>query len=237
MDNKKWTVYAHVNKVNGKAYIGITSTTLKARWGKNGNGYFIKNADGTYQHKKFAPALLKYGWNGFDHIVLATQLTKAEACEAEQSLIEKWDAIDNGYNVLRGGEINRSGLKASDETRKKMSKALSGENNPMYGRRYTDEERQLLSERRKGRKLSAETIRKISESHVGKKHSAETLEKMSLVRKGKKPVICLDTGKVYASIREAERETGVDHSQISAVCFGKPKYKTAGGFRWAFKGG
>ena len=34
-----WTVYAHINKINGKIYIGITGRDPKNRWGHNGYKY------------------------------------------------------------------------------------------------------------------------------------------------------------------------------------------------------
>lgn len=47
-------------------------------------------------------------------------------------------------------------------------------------------------------------------------------------------VRCVELKKTYPSIREAERKTGVDNSQISAVCNSKKNYKTAGGYHWKF---
>ena len=47
-----------------------------------------------------------------------------------------------------------------------------------------------------------------------------------------KKVLCVETGKVYESIREAERLTGVSHSNISKCCIGK--LKSAGGFHWQY---
>ena len=38
-ENKKWCVYIHTNKINNKAYIGITSRKPEERWGNNGNHY------------------------------------------------------------------------------------------------------------------------------------------------------------------------------------------------------
>ena len=45
-----------------------------------------------------------------------------------------------------------------------------------------------------------------------------------------KAVRCVETGIVYSGIREAARETGLGHQNISAACHGK--IKTSGGFHW-----
>ena len=47
-------------------------------------------------------------------------------------------------------------------------------------------------------------------------------------------VVCLDTGHVYASAREAAAGTGCRRGGISAVCRGEKK--THHGLRWAYKG-
>lgn len=52
----------------------------------------------------------------------------------------------------------------SDETRKKMSDAMKGERNPMYGKTRSDETRRKISESQKGKPKSDETKRKIAES-------------------------------------------------------------------------
>lgn len=49
-----------------------------------------------------------------------------------------------------------------------------------------------------------------------------------------KPVRCIELKKTYPSVREAERKTGIDNSQISAVCNHKKNYKTAGGYHWRY---
>lgn len=45
-----------------------------------------------------------------------------------------------------------------------------------------------------------------------------------------KAVRCVETGVVYSGIREAARETGLGHQNISAACHGK--IKTSGGCHW-----
>ena len=40
--------------------------------------------------------------------------------------------------------------------------------------------------------------------------------------------------KTFKSVREAERETGILHNNISKCCNNIPWYKTAGGYKWSF---
>ena len=47
-----------------------------------------------------------------------------------------------------------------------------------------------------------------------------------------KKVLCVETGIIYKSINEAERQTGINQSSISKACRGK--LKTAGGYHWEF---
>jgi len=47
-----------------------------------------------------------------------------------------------------------------------------------------------------------------------------------------KKVECIETHMIYNSTREAERLTGISHSNISLVCNGKRK--TAGKFHWRY---
>lgn len=40
--------------------------------------------------------------------------------------------------------------------------------------------------------------------------------------------------KEYPSVTDAQNKTGINRKQISGVCQNKPKYKTAGGFKWKY---
>jgi hypothetical protein len=105
-------------------------------------------------------------------------------------------------------------------------------NDKRYGYNITDggenfthsaESRRLMSERRRGkgtRPKSETTKRRMREHHAG---GADP-----------KRVICLTTGKIYESINDAARDTGVDKSPISRCCRKVEHYNTAGGLRWAY---
>ena len=62
-----------------------------------------------------------------------------------------------------------------------------------------------------------------------KHHSDEVKGKMRAAQKSKK-VLCVETGEVFSSIKDAYRKTGIRH--ISEACHGN--CKTAGGFHWQF---
>lgn len=98
MDDKVYIVYQHINKINGKSYIGITSQPTYRRWGKDGQKY--------NECPHFWNAIQKYGWDNFDHRILYTGLTHDEACEMEKKIISEYNTTnpENGYNISKGGD-------------------------------------------------------------------------------------------------------------------------------------
>lgn len=96
MGNRKYTVYMHVSP-NEKRYIGVTSTSAKERW-MNGAGYST-NVD-------FQTDIKKYGWDSFEHLIIADGLSCRAAAKMEQDLIAKYhsNSPQFGYNKTKGGE-------------------------------------------------------------------------------------------------------------------------------------
>lgn len=94
---KQYYVYMHINKINNKKYIGITSRNPNVRFGKNGKGY--------YNSIVFYNAIQKYGWDNFEHIILFNNLTKKEAEQKEIDLIKEYNTTNRklGYNMSKGG--------------------------------------------------------------------------------------------------------------------------------------
>lgn len=74
---------------------------------------------------------------------------------------------------------NNRGHKASDETKRKMSAALTGEKNPNYGIKFSDEHKKKLSVSHLGNVVSDETKRKISISGIKRYQDPTERKKIS----------------------------------------------------------
>lgn len=168
--DKLFVVYCHTNKLNGKRYFGITSMKPQKRWGKNGVGY--------KDNEHFWNAIQKYGWDNFDHKIIADNLCVDDACNLEREMVAKFKSNkqDFGYNRTSGGE---EGQYPSEETKQKMRESAKN-------RVITDEWRQHLSESGKGHipwnkggHLSEEHKEKLKVVNSGRKHSEQSLLKMS----------------------------------------------------------
>ena len=101
-------VYMHSNKINAKKYIGITCQKPNARW-HNGRGYLEQSKNGKYKQDAFAKAILKYGWDNFEHTILFENLSADEAKAKEMELIAQYhtwvqDSKCHGYNMTPGGD-------------------------------------------------------------------------------------------------------------------------------------
>ncbi len=207
-----YSVYIHTNKTNNKKYIGITCRKPEVRWGNNGSKY--------KSNKYFYSAIQKYGWDNFKHEVILVNLTKeqAEMFEVEMIKYYKSNQREFGYNIASGGHLGTTGLKLSDETRKKISLKNRG-------RKVSKELKEWLSKSRKGDKNPM----------YGKKQSQETIEKR--IKRGTdhwkiKSIICLENLKVYDFIMQASRELNISYSHIIQVC--KGTRKSAGGLHFKY---
>lgn len=174
--NGPYCVYVHINKINGKMYVGQTiyGNDPNKRW-LNGLGYKPCTL--------FWRAIEKYGWDNFEHEIIASNLTLEEANHFEELLIKKLNTMNSkyGYNLRSGGENNY----LSEETKKKIGEANKG-------RVVTEEQRRKSSEIHRGKHLSEEHKKKISDSlkgennpNYGKSMSDEQKNKISESRTGK----------------------------------------------------
>ena len=210
------TIYKLTSPSN-KVYIGYTSMEFEKRlklhhsnfrsWQRNG-----KRAACT----KLFYAFAKYGFENFTHEILHEFEDKQEASNKEIELIEQLDTIANGYNILKGGQVGRAGIKSSDEHKKRISEArkayfeteeglawkqelaqamtdrkLSYKGMEPRVKQHSDETKRKISALKKGipnphGPLSEETKRKIGNSNRGKKRTEEQRKAQSTRQKGSK---------------------------------------------------
>ena len=197
------TIYLHRNKINNKVYIGQTiQVSLNHRW-INGKGY--KTC--TY----FYNAILKYGWDNFEHIILkqSENCTQDELNNKEKEYIDLYKANDStyGYNITNGGSTISSN--ASEKAAEWMKE------HPEFGQARAS----LMLE---WQKTHPDEILKIRRENIKKATEAR-----------KKRVQCVETGEIFESASEAARKIpGTTQSKICMVCRGQRK--TCGGYHWQY---
>lgn len=246
LQTNNYTVYVHTNKENGMRYVGITSQSVSARWQANGNGY--------RKQEHFWRAIKKYGWDNFEHEIVASGLSKDDACALEQKLILMYDSCDNtkGYNKSTGGEFGAVGVIKNDNQRTAASQALrkkwedqvfrKAASNRVIALNQSEEMRKKRSESNHLRGVSDDTRKKISNAKTGHKlgpFSDEHKRKISEHHSGgadEVSVVCVETGEVFKSINDASRVKHINKKQISNCCRGVRHYNTAGGYHWILAG-
>ena len=209
--NNKAGIYRWVNKVNGNTYIG-SSVNLTTRFRKY---YSFRNISSELVKGKsmIYSAILKYGYLNF-------QLEILEYCTAENVISREQyyiDLLKPEYNILTTAG-SRLGTKHSEESRLKMSQAAQG-------RKLTEQTKKLLSLANKGlnnpnfgKTHSKEVRALITLAKIGKSFLSESMKaRMSADSGTALKVVDLKTNEtsVYTSIKKAAEAMGVTHPAIS----------------------
>lgn len=189
-------VYLWRNLINGKIYVGQT---------QNFYDRVLQYKRGNDDHRVIGKALLKYGLDNFDISILAKDIPLEKLDECEQYWIDYYNCCNRsiGYNVCKEANTTR-GYKHTEETKTIMSEkrklffqenpdALKGENNPCYGKLFSQETKEKMSKSRMGNQnakgsrwtMTKEQKQKISRALKGKKNclgrklSQETRDKIA----------------------------------------------------------
>jgi len=163
-------IYMATNKINGKSYIGQTIVNLKRR-----KYMHIWNALNENKNTYFGSAIKKYKPKNFSWKILDRCNDINKLNKLESFYIDFYNTFNDGYNLTTGGE----NYKASNKTKQKISKALTGKNNPNYGKPMTEEQKRKIAKTNTGKQHLKKTKQKMSKSHKGKRHSETSKRKMS----------------------------------------------------------
>lgn len=148
----------------------------------------------------------KYGADAFRWEIL--ELCQVEELDRkEQEWVEKLQSYSCGFNKTIGGGGVR-GYKLSTEARRALSARNSNGKSPRLGKPISEESK----------------LRMRLNALGGNSPKAKAVIQLS------------KTGEYiarYPSVADAERATGAKH--IPEVCYGRPKRKTSGGYRWKWE--
>jgi len=166
------TIYLVTNNLNGKQYVGQTTT-----------------GDGRGHGQLVTAAYKKYGKEHFSYDVICDGIYKRPILNfIEKFWIKVMDCrIPNGYNIDHGGS---SKDKVSDETREKLRKANTGKKHtPEHIAKVSKalserspELRKQIGDKLRGKKRPPEVVEKIKVAQIGKFVSEETKAKIRLAR-------------------------------------------------------
>lgn len=192
--------YMHTRNDTGQVfYIGKGSKRRpKDKFNRNRHWHFIVNKAGYTVH------------------VLGTWKTEEDALIHEKTLIKTFKEMGSELaNYVDGGK-GASGLKHTEEAKKKMSAARMG-NKFNVGYKHTSEAKKNMRKAQIGRKHSPETIAKMKAAQTGENNAMWGKENTAKRR----AVTCVTTGITYPSIMQAAHATGADTGKITLVCQGK----------------
>ena len=160
-------------------------------------------------------------------LFLKKGLTEAEAFKHEVYMIFVLGRKDLGTGILRnltnGGE-GASGAVRSEETKKKISESLSGENHPLFGVPRTEAQKKAASERMSGENhpqfnvpRTEKTKKKLSEANSGENHQRFGL--FGALNPISKAIIAIKpdgTELHFGSVIDAARELGINRGSLCA---------------------
>lgn len=145
-----YTVYKTTNNVNGKIYVGVhkTKDPLDSYLG---SGKVMKLAIKEHGRENFTKEILFEYDNLIDAYLKESEIVNTE-------FVKRTDT----YNLVCGGSIS------PDMNPLKPRKVLRGIDSPNYGKKLTEEQKENISKKLKGRKRNPEELRKFSAAMKGR---------------------------------------------------------------------
>lgn len=229
-------IYIIRNKINNKLYIGQTTEErgFYGRYNFSGVGiervykYHLYNKKHNRKHNEhLLNSIKKYGFDAFEvDEEFDIAYSKKELDKLEDLYIKVYNTVnkDYGYNNKYGGANG----KHIEETKQRLRDINLGENNPMYGKYWTEEQKNARAEAIKGennpfygKRHTQETKKKISKANSGENNSLfgksmpqETRQKIGEANKGKKR-----SQESRRNISEAHKgkQAGKDNPRAKAV--------------------
>lgn len=161
-------IYAIVNKINNKMYIGSAVILQKRE-----KEHFLALRKGLHANRYLQFSFNKYGADTFEFKILETIIDEAILIEREQYWMDFYNTVaPNGYN-LKPFAYNNLGLITSEEAKEKNRQKH-------LGKKLSEETKAKMSAVRKGRKQNPEWIearvKSTADKLRGRKQSPENIK-------------------------------------------------------------
>jgi group I intron endonuclease len=214
--------YKITHRESGKAYVGVTTKALSARWREHINQV-------PHRRTALGSAIRKYGMEAFDVLHIASMLCKDSMLATERLLIEQEQTKSPyGYNLTAGGE---GVFDPAPEARKRLSDSLKGKQKSVAHRakiaayspqRLTPEVRARISAKLKGRptgrKPDVENSNRLRVLNESRRGIALTDEHRAAISKGqtglKRPE---GTGAKISATKIGKKQTEATKAKIAAT--------------------
>lgn len=201
-------IYIIKNKITNKVYIG-QSKKLDKRY--DSHLYRLKRKE--HHNEILQRAFDKYSIVNFEFSILEEIIDEQLLNEREKYWIDFYGGIncESVYN-LKDPLLNEH----SDYVKKKQKIKMTGENNPNYGKKWTQEMKDKMSNKKKnktweelyGKEKADLAKQKMSKTNTGRKHSEETKQKLRELNSGEKGTAY---GKGYRQVGEKNSMFGKPH--------------------------
>lgn len=122
-------------------------------------------------------------------------------------LRRKWSLMRKGVKYAPDRTRPMAGKRHSEEAREKIRQASTG-------RAHTPEAKAKVSAARLGQTLTQEHREKLSKAHQGKVLTLEHRRKIAATTTNRRPILCVETGEIFASVTAASKALGVSESSI-----------------------
>lgn len=173
------------NKNTGQKYIG-QSKDIEDRW--------YNHIHSPKEYSYIDRAIKKYGVSMFDFTVIES-VSISMLLEREEYWIKKYNTYEdkNHYNLTPGGDFNPMCVSEIRERAIKNMPDKHGVNNPMYGKKHTEETKELIRKKAIGRKHTQESINKMKKTLSGRKKLKNIRRKSLKLKKVLKELIAVET--------------------------------------------
>ena len=143
-------IYQIRNVNDGKCYIGQTIRNVEVRWNQHKNSVNLKKDIGVLQR-----ALKLHGVEKFSFEIICEVPNEDLDSREIQEIAERDTLVPNGYNLQKGGREKTM----HETTKQKLSEANKGEKSYLFGKVYTDEEKeQMMNASRFAKKVNQYTL-------------------------------------------------------------------------------